>query len=161
MEKKEPLLKGSIRVAKNQVFYEERSVKGIEISYEGITATMIPSCLSEKLNAIFTKLEEFGLDWQITKNDKPKTVKEIKGIVFDEIVEVDEEHLRIRFNADTPSEFEDRRDRIIAYIETHNIEYGEPDGSVACIWVCVAKGRQTELTGEYLEKLDRLRRTQK
>lgn len=160
-EKKEPLLKGSIKVSRNDVFFEKRPVRGVEIFYEDITATMIPSCLSEELKAIFKKLEKFGLSWDNTKNNKPKTVKEISGLIFDDIVEVDAEYLRIRFNADTPSEFESRRDRLTAYFDEYNIEYGETDGSVACIWVCVAKGRQTELTDEYLERLDRLRRAQK
>lgn len=157
-EKKEPLLKGSIRAATNQVFFEERPVKGIEIIDGDIIATMIPPCMSEELKAILKKYE---IHWENIKNDKPKTVKEIRGFVFDEIVELDVEYLRIRFSADTPSEFENRRDKITAYLDKHNIIYGENDGSIACIWVCVAKGRQTELTGEYLEKLDRLRKAQK
>lgn len=154
-EPKEPLLKGSIRVAKNQVFFEERAIKGIEIVDDGIKACMIPSCMSDELKAIFKK---YNIQWDTIKNDKPKTVKEISGLVFDEIAEVDAEYLRIRFSANTPSEFESRRDKIITYLETHDINFGEIDGSIACIWVCVAKGRQSELTDEYLESLDRLRK---
>ncbi len=157
-EKKEPLLKGSIRADKNQVFYEERPVKGVDIEYNGIKATMIPSCLSDELKVIF---QQTNIDWEPIKNDKPKTVKEIGGIVFDEIAEIDEEHIRIRFSADTPSGFETVRDKIIAFLTSHDIKYGEKDGSVACIWVCVGKGRQTELTDEFLERLDRLRRAKK
>lgn len=164
MEKKEPLLKGSIRAARNQVFFEERSVKGIEISYDGIKATMIPSCMSEELKTIFKKIKDedhIDLLWDTLKNDKPKTVKEISGLNFDEISIVNDEYLRVRFSSETPSEFESKRDRIIEYLERNGINYGETDGSIACIWICVAKGRQTELTDEYLAQLDRLRSAQK
>lgn len=133
-EKKDRLVRGSIRVFKDAMFYEERVVQQINISYKGLNAILHLTSIPKDLQKIF---EEAEIVWNPDTHDGYGLKSDIRGISFDEIESAGEDHLRIKFSGLTESALQTRLQEAINWLNEHNISHGEKDGKVACIFKCL------------------------
>lgn len=139
-DKRDKLVRGSIRVFKDNCFYEEREVQQINIGYDGLTAILHVTSIPKDLQEIFDKA---GISWQPDTRNGCRLKSELKGLAFDEIESADEDHLRMRFSGLTESSIQIVLQKAMKWLDDHNITHGEKDGKAACIYKC--------LTSEQLE----------
>lgn len=139
-ENQDKLVRGSIRVFKDALFYEERSVQQIDIKYGELTAILHVTSIPKDLQKIFN---EAHILWTPDTRNGSRLKSELKVLAFDEIESADEDYLRIRFSGLTESALKIKLQTAIKFLDTHSIAHGEKDGKVACIFKC--------LTSEQLE----------
>lgn len=157
--KEQYAFKGSIRVEATS-FKKATEPKWIDISFKSKTKGEMKglikyaSIMTEDVKAIF---EEAKINWLPIKGEGEGYTTTIKGLDFEKIEDADKGHARIRFGGITASEFEDKKKNIIKWLRENSIDYGEKDGGESCVWFCPKRGRQSELVGDLLTKLDELR----
>jgi len=134
------LVRASIRVFKDIIFYEQRNVQQINIKYGNLTAILHVVTIPKDLQVIF---QEAHIDWTPETHEGDRVKKQIKGLDFDEIESADDDHLRIRLSALTKSAIQNKLQTTFEWLDVHNIDHGEKDGKAACIFKC--------LTSEQLE----------
>jgi hypothetical protein len=139
-EKRDKLVRGSIRVFKDACFYEEREVQQINVNYENLTAILHVTSIPKDLQEIFGKA---GIVWSPDTRNGCRLKGDIKGLAFDDIESADEDHLRIRFSGMTHTALKSKLNDAMKWLDVHKIQHGEKDGKAACIFKC--------LTSEQLE----------
>lgn len=150
LKKKERLVRGSIRADRHPKLLEGGKVKQVDIKYKGLEATLNPACLTDQLKAIFDTTEP-KIGYNHGDRVEEKLVKEINGIVLDEIEEEGKNHIRMKFSALTASQFHGKMEKIMSYLDENGIQHGEKDGSYACIFACLTN-KQLDLVDDFFKK---------
>lgn len=119
MEEKK-LIRGSIRTAKDARFYEPGKTNRIRIESNGISAIILPQCLSKDLQKI---LDLHKIKYIPEEKECVRLIKEIEGILTDRIVECDKDHVRIEFSGRTNSELRKKMEAMTAWLEKNCILY--------------------------------------
>lgn len=119
MEEKK-LIRGSIRAFKDAKFYEPSKTNRIRIESNGISAIILPHCLSKDLQKI---LDLHKIKYNPEEKECVRLIKEIEGIFTDRIVEGDKDHVRIEFSGWTVSELQVKMKAMTAWLEKNCIPY--------------------------------------
>ena len=140
INKKDKLVRGSIRAFRDACFYEERGVQQMNISYNGISTVLHVTTLPKGLKEIFVAAE-ISYEPGVRVESRIKTG--IDALQLDNIESAGESHLRLKFSGLTETELKGKLNHAKNWLNDNNISFGEPDGKVACIFKC--------LTNEQLE----------
>lgn len=142
----EKLVRGSIRVFKDACFYKERETQYVHVAYEELTAEIRTTAIPKDLATIFKRT---GIKYSPMSDLKLKLRGEIKDLDFDGFKPdkgEDKLYLRMAFSGITETELRSKLITAKKWLVEHNVEHGEKDGKVACIFKC--------LTSEQLEMND-------
>ena len=148
--KRNKLVRGSIRAVKDKKFFENGKIKQVDITYKDLEAVLNPACLTDELKAIFDATEP-KIGYNHGDREEEKLVKEINGIVLDDIVEEGKNHIRVKFSALTASQFHGKMEKIVSWFDDNGIQHGEKDGSYACIFACLTN-KQLDLINDFFKK---------
>lgn len=118
--KRNKLVRGSIKTAKDAMFYEPSKTNRIRIESNGLNAIILPHCLSKDLQKI---LDLHKIQYIAEERECVRLIKEIEGILTDRIVEGDKDHVRIEFSGRTNSELRKKMEAITAWLEAKCIPY--------------------------------------
>lgn len=143
-EKRDKLVRGSIRAFKDARFYEEREVQQMNINYDGLSAILHVTSIPKDLQTIF---DQAGINSTPETREGCRVKSRIGGISFDEIETADEDHLRIKFSGLTEKVLQTKLEEAIKWLDVNKIPHGERDGKAACIFKCLTS-KQLEV-GEF------------
>jgi len=119
--KENKLVRGSIRAFKDARFYEPSKTNRIRIESNGISAIILPQCLSKDLQKI---LSLHKIKYITEERECVRLIKEIEGIPTDRIIECDKDHVRIEFSG-TEFECQEKMKAITAWLDANGIPYEE------------------------------------
>lgn len=150
--KKAPF-QGSIRAEDREIFHKQITTKIASWRYgDDLHGTFSERCLTTKLIELFKTL---GVDHQVDDNPEPGSIMidKIPGVDECEIEQDGKAHVRIRFEGNTRTHFEHRRERIQAFLDENKI----PSENY-CLFVCVTGAKQQEITDRYLVDMEKLKK---
>ena len=133
-EKKDKLVRGSIRVFKDACFYEEREVQQINISYGNMSSILHATTIPTGLKEIF---KTAGIDFEPDIRLASRLNSGIDGLQLDNIESAGDDHLRLKFSGLTETELKDKLKNATKWLKGRDIPFGEQDGKVACIFKCL------------------------
>ena len=152
--KKAPF-QGSIRAEDRDCFHVEITTKiaswqdGEDTNLHG---TFSERCLTTNLIKLFDK---YNVHYQVDTNPEPGSAMAdaIPGVDECFIEQDGKAHVRIRFEGNTRTHFEHRRQQIQKFLDENNIPAED-----YCLFVCVTGAKQQELSEKYLTDMERLKK---
>lgn len=128
------LVRGSIRVFKDACFYKERDVQQMVLSHKDTDAILKVTSIPKDVQELFNVC---GITIKPETRIACRLHNEIEGLQVDEIIQDDEDYLRLKFSGLTEKDLQSKLQKATEWLDVKKIIHGEFDGKAACIFKCL------------------------